>query len=137
MEMTVLTKTGAEEAIRLAIISVIGLAMLEPGLMVSAGMAFLRVLKVSICLRIRSWRTNGSIVPRGSSTTIAPISLWPVTPAWSAAWRDTGTMARIERFSTCSCRYSLMTPEGAEELLEPDQGGDAWYEEQLLSLIHI
>ena len=28
----------------------------------------------------------------------------------------------------------LLTPQAAEELLEPDQGGDAWYEEQLVGL---
>ena len=28
----------------------------------------------------------------------------------------------------------LLTPVGGEELLEPDQGGDAWYEEQLVGL---
>ena len=29
----------------------------------------------------------------------------------------------------------LLTPEGEEELLEPDSGGDAWYEEQLVGLL--
>lgn len=28
----------------------------------------------------------------------------------------------------------LLTPAGDEELLEPDQGGDAWYEDQLVGL---